>query len=244
MSITAKVFKIETFGAVDGPGVRLVVFLQGCSFRCKYCHNPESWELNGKDVKEMSIQDIISLYEKNKVFYGKGGITLSGGEPMMQAKFIKEFAKECKQKNIHLAIDTSACNFQSNKQEYIDLLPDINLWIIDVKAIDQKEHKFLTGNDYLSGVEFVKFLEEKNKPYWIRQVVLKTINADHAHLDKFAQFLSQLKHCERYELLSFHKLAVNKYQKLGIEYPFKDIPLLSNKEFEDLNIYLFNLLDK
>ncbi|XQP55773.1 MAG: pyruvate formate-lyase-activating protein [Mycoplasmoidaceae bacterium] len=243
MSITAKVFKTETFGAVDGPGVRLVIFLQGCSFRCQYCHNPESWNLNNPEAKEMSVEDIISLFKRNKAFYSKGGITLSGGEPMLQADFIKALAKECKAQNIHLAIDTSACNFEKNKQIYEDLLDDINLWIVDIKSLDQNEHQTITGSSYLAGVEFVKFLEEKNKPYWIRQVVAKTINTDNKHLDALAQFLSTLKSCERYELLSFHKLAMDKYKKMGLEYPYKDIPLLSNQEFEQLNIYLFNKLN-
>ncbi|MCQ2957086.1 MAG: 4Fe-4S cluster-binding domain-containing protein [Mycoplasmoidaceae bacterium] len=127
MSQTAKVFKVETFGAVDGPGVRLVIFLQGCSFRCKYCHNPESWEMSSDQAKEMTISDIISLYERNKPFYSRGGITLSGGEPMLSADFIKLFGQECQKKNIHLAVDTSACNFMQNTDIYEQLLDVVNL---------------------------------------------------------------------------------------------------------------------
>ncbi len=240
MSTTAKVFKVETFGAVDGPGVRLVIFVQGCSFRCKYCHNPESWDLTSPQAKEMTVSDIIALYERNKPFYSRGGITISGGEPMLSADFIKLLAQECKRKNIHLAIDTSACNFMQNRQVYEDLLDLVNLWIIDIKAMDKNLHKFITGFKDLTGVEFVKFLEEKGKPYWIRQVIVKSINDDHSHLDELAKFIKNLKHCTKYELLSYHNLALDKYSKLGIDYPFKDIKLLTTQEFEEIKEYLSN----
>ncbi|XQP54879.1 MAG: 4Fe-4S cluster-binding domain-containing protein [Mycoplasmoidaceae bacterium] len=244
MKDTAKVFKVESFGAVDGPSIRLVIFLQGCSFRCKYCHNPESWNMDYEQAKEMSVNDILSLYEQNKAFYKKGGITFSGGEPMLSADFIKLFGKECKARNIHLAIDTSACNFLTNKQAYIDLLDLVDLWIVDIKAVDPQEHEFITGSNQLTGMEFVKFLEENKKPYWIRQVIIKTINADHAHLDKLAQFIRPLKYCQRYELLSYHNLADDKYKKLGIDYPFKDKQMLTTPEFEEAKSYISNLLCK
>lgn len=243
MSTTAKVFKVETFGAVDGPGVRLVIFVQGCSFRCKYCHNPESWDLTSPQAKEMTVSDIIALYERNKPFYSRGGITISGGEPMLSADFIKLLAQECKKKNIHLAIDTSACNFMQNKQVYEELLDLVNLWIIDIKAMDKNLHKDITGCEDLTGVELVKFLEEKGKPYWIRQVIVKSINDDHNHLDELAKFIKTLKHCLKYELLSYHNLALDKYNKLGINYPFKDIELLTTQEFEQIKEYLSNRIN-
>lgn len=243
MAIQANVFKVETFGAVDGPGVRLVLFLQGCTFRCKYCHNPESWDVNHQ-ARKMSIDDILSLYERNKPFYEKGGITLSGGEPMLSADFIREFSKVCKQKNIKLAIDTSACNFLTNKQLYLDVLDDIDLWIVDIKATNEKEHEFITGNKALTGIEFVKFLENKNKPYWIRQVIIKGINDDQSHLQQLANFIKPLKFCKRWELLSYHNLATEKYEKLKIDYPFKDTPVLSNQEFDTIKTTLNNLICK
>lgn len=244
MSNTAKVFKVESFGAVDGPSIRLVIFLQGCNFRCKYCHNPESWQLGSIHAKQMSAQDIFALYEQNKMFYKKGGITLSGGEPMLQAEFIKFFAQECKAKNIHLAIDTSACNFLINKQSYADLLNLVDLWIVDVKALDPIEHKFITGSNQLTGIELIKFLEENQKPYWLRQVVIKTINDDVKHLDELIEFIKTLKHCQKHELLSYHNLADDKYEKLGIDYPFKDKKMLTTQEFEKIKTYVLNHLKK
>lgn len=244
MKDTAKVFKVESFGAVDGPSIRLVIFLQGCNFRCKYCHNPESWSLDNNQAREMSIKDILLLYEQNKQFYEKGGITLSGGEPMLQYEFILAFAKECKSRKIHLAIDTSACNFLQNKQHYQDLLELVDLWIVDVKALKPSEHKFITGFEQLSGVEFIKFLEQNKKPYWLRQVIIKTVNDDATHLDELASFINTLKYCKRYELLSYHNLADDKYKKLGIPYPFKDKKMLSTQEFEALKTYLNNHIHK
>lgn len=238
MSDKAKVFKVETFGAVDGPSIRLVIFLQGCTFRCKYCHNPESWKIDTLQARNLTVSDILSLYENNKTFYEKGGITFSGGEPMLQADFIKLFSKEAKAKNIHIAIDTSGCNFKQNKQAYQDLLDLVDLWIVDVKALDEREHEFITGDKTLAGVELIKFLEENHKPYWVRQVVIKTINADTQHLDKLIDFLKPLKYCQKAELLSYHNLAYDKYNKLKIDYPFKDIPMLSTPEFEDMKAYL------
>lgn len=238
-----KVFKVETFGAVDGPGIRLVIFVLGCNFRCKYCHNPESWNLNYPDAKEMSISDIISLYDRNKEFYEKGGITISGGEPMLHPEFIKNLGLECKKRNIHLAIDTSACNFLQNKQVYQDLLDLVDLWIVDIKAFDKKEHQFITGFEEQTGVELIKFLEKNNKDFWARQVVIQGINANQKHLDLLADFVKPLKHCLRCEILSYHNLAEDKYNKLGIKYPFKDIPMLSTKEFEEKKTYLNNKIN-
>lgn len=239
-----KVFKVETFGAVDGPGVRLVIFVQGCTFRCKYCHNPESWNFDNQQVKEMSVSDILDLYERNKPFYEKGGITISGGEPMLSADFIKLLGESCKAKNIHLAIDTSACNFIENKQVYEQVLDLVNLWIVDIKSLNPQEHKFITGFEQLTGAEFVKFLEQKNKQYWIRQVIVKTINDDNKHLEQLANFVRPLKNCLRAELLSYHNLAEDKYKKLGINYPFKDIVMLTTPEFEQKKLYLKNLISK
>lgn len=241
---TIKVFKVESFGAVDGPSIRLVIFMQGCSFRCKYCHNPESWNLDNPKAKEMSINGIISIYEQNKVFYEKGGITFSGGEPMLNADFIKEFCLEAKKKNIHIAIDTSGCNFLTDMQVYINLLEMVDLWIVDIKAMNSKEHEFITGYDKLTGMELIKFLERNRKPYWIRQVIIKGVNDDRTHLDMLANFIKPLKCCQKYELLSYHNLADEKYQHLGIEYPFRDKTMLTPKEFGELKTYLSNQINK
>lgn len=244
MSIAAKVFKTETFGAVDGPGVRLVLFLQGCSFRCKYCHNPESWPLTSDQAKDMTIEDVIHLYNRNKEFYEKGGITLSGGEPMMQHEFIKAFAQECKKQKIHLAIDTSACNFLTNKQAYIDLLDLVDLWIVDIKATDSKLHQEITGCADLTGMELIKWLEQNKKPFWIRQVIVKSVNEDIKHLQQLADFIKPLKYCQKYELLSYHNLMLDKYKKLGIDYPYKDKKTLSTKEFDEIKQSFNNIVIK
>lgn len=235
---TIQVFKIETFGAVDGPGVRLVIFTQGCNFRCKYCHNPESWSNKNIDAKAMSTKDIVDLYERNKPFYENGGITLSGGEPMLHPEFILELASMCKAKNIHLAIDTSASTFISNKKDYEQIIDLVDLWIVDVKATNLKDHQFITGCKDLNGIEFIKYLESKHKPYWLRQVILKGFNDSKNKLDELINFIKQLKYIKKWELLSYHTLGLNKYNILNIKYQLNDTKVLTNQEFDEINDYV------
>lgn len=243
-NMKAKVFKVETFGAVDGPGVRLVIFLQGCSFRCKYCHNPESWDTLANNTTEISVAEIIEMFERNKSFYANGGITLSGGEPMMQADFIKELAKECKKHNIHLAIDTAATTFMTKHNDYLDLLDLVDLWIVDIKATNPEEHKMLTGDENLTGMNLVTMLEQNQKPYWIRNVIIKDFNTDFNHIISLVRFVKPLMHLRKFQFLPFHKLATEKYEKLGIEYPFKDKQLLSKEEIDKINNDFNVLLNK
>ena len=152
------------------------------------------------------------------------------------------FAKKCKDKNIHLAIDTSACNFLTNKQDYIDLLNLVDLWIVDVKSLNEQEHKSITGSNQLTGKLFIELLEKYKKPYWLRQVVIKSINDNDDHINQLANFIKPLKYCQKYELLSYHNLAYDKYEKLGIPYPFKDIKMLTSDEFNELKSKLDSLI--
>ena len=238
----AKVFKIESFGAVDGPGVRLVIFLQGCSFRCKYCHNPESWDLNSNNIQELSVEEIIDMFERNKAFYANGGITLSGGEPMMQFEFVKELALECKKRHIHLAIDTAATTLMTRHKDYLDLLDLVDLWIVDVKATNPEEHKFITGDENLTGLNLVTLLEQNQRPYWIRNVIIKGFNTDFNHIKEMVRAIKPLMHLRKFEYLPFHNLCSEKYERLGIDFAFKDKEIMSKEEVDkiknDFNVLL------
>lgn len=243
-NLTANVFKIETFGAVDGPGLRLVIFMQGCDFRCKYCHNPESWSKKSYIAKQMSINDILDIYKRNKPFYITGGITLSGGEPMVQPKFVLEFAKACKCRKIHLTIDTSACNFISNNEIYEELIKYVDLWMVDIKGLNAKDHKFITGYSELTGIKFIDFLEKNKKEYWIRYVLVKDFNDTVNHLNKLATLVANKKFLTKYEILPYHNLALDKYIKLNVLYPFAKVEVMNTTEVEEFKTKLAKLIKK
>ena len=173
-----RVHSLESFGTVDGPGVRFVVFLQGCPMRCAYCHNPDTWELNGGI--EMDAAEIMNQYERNRGFYREGGITVTGGEPLLQVEFITELFKLAKEKDIHTCIDTSGITYRKNNLEYtkkLDLLMEYtDLIMLDIKHIDPVKHKELTEQPNDGILEFASYLEQKQIPTWIRHVVVKDMN--------------------------------------------------------------------
>lgn len=222
----AKYFKTETFGAVDGPGTRLIIFLQGCPLRCIYCHNPESWEVD-KGTKKISINEIIKLYKDNENFYKNGGgITISGGEPCLHIDFLIALGKRCKKEGIHLTIDTSGYFF---KEAYIkktnELIKYVDLFLVDIKQINNKKYKTITRVDASkqSEVDFVKYLEENSKHYWIRQVLVPGYTDDKDDLIKLGEFMKDLKFMDKFELLPYHNMAVFKYKDLKIKYILKNL---------------------
>jgi len=238
----AKIFKIESFGATDGPGVRLVVFFQGCCFRCKYCHNPESWQWDAPGIRVYSVGEIIKLYNKNKAYYQNGGITLSGGEPMMQSDFVLKLAKACKRRHIRLAIDTAAANLIGNEKIYSKIAKYVDLWIVDIKALDENKHKDITGVSNLTGITLINMLEQLHKPYWLRYVLVKDLTDSKESLEKLGKFIASLKYCTNYELLPYHRLAEDKYKNLGIDYILAKTPLMTNEENKQCLAYLNEII--
>ncbi|MGL4948179.1 MAG: pyruvate formate-lyase-activating protein [Mycoplasma sp.] len=222
-SITAKQFKIETFGAVDGPGVRLVIFLQGCPLRCVYCHNPESWNLDSDEANIISTDDVIALYNKNKGYYTKGGITISGGEPTLHLDFLVELSHKCKEQQIHLTIDTSGFFFNEDNPKFIELINNVDLWLIDIKHINNNKYKNITGTDNQNEIKFIKFLEKVKKNYWVRQVLLPNYTDDKEDLISLGKLISTLKFMTKFEILPFHNMAQFKYENLKIDYKLKDV---------------------
>ena len=217
------IHSFESFGLVDGPGVRFVVFLNGCSMRCKYCHNPDTWEMCGDTY---SASDVLQKALKYKTYWGdNGGITVSGGEPLLQSDFVCELFGKAKNKGVSTCLDTSGVAFNPENTAEIDKLLDVtDLVMLDIKHIDDEKHKELTGHSNKNILAFAKYLDEKKIPVWIRHVVVPGITLDEKYLEQLGNFIGALSNVERLETLPYHSLAIPKYDKLGIEYPLHDTP--------------------
>lgn len=220
------IHSIETLGTVDGPGIRYVVFTQGCLLRCQFCHNADTWELG--TGKQMSVSEIMNDLISYLPFIQSsgGGITVSGGEPLLQLPFLIELFKECKKQGIHTTIDSSGGCYSNAKlfqEQLAELLQYTDLILLDLKHINRKKHIQLTGmpNDHI--LEFAGFLSEKKVPIWIRHVLVPTITDDETDLNEMADFISTLTNVQKIEILPYHKLGVYKWEALGLEYPLKQI---------------------
>ena len=226
--MNGKITDIETMGSADGPGIRLVVFMAGCKLRCLYCHNPETWTADGS--REISAEEILTKYKKYLTYYGEtGGVTFSGGEPLLQSEFLLEAVKLLKSEGVHVAIDTAGV--ADGYEEVLDL---VDLVILDIKAVEADEYKFITGREI---DEFNKFLANcvaKNKKLWLRQVIVPGINDDESHIIKLKEFASKIPNVERIELLPYHSMGKMKYDKLGLEYRLGDTPNMDKEKCKKL----------
>lgn len=231
-----KIHSIETFGTSDGPGIRLVIFTQGCNFRCLYCHNPDTFEINGG--KEMSINEIMKVAEKQREYFGKnGGITVSGGEPTLQVDEMIKLFKLAKKNGINTALDTNG-SIVSDKVKKLYELTD--LLILDVKHIDDHQHIKLTGLSNKNVLEMADYREKTNRPMWLRYVLVPGINDQKEYLVKFGKHFKDYKNIEKVEILPYHTLGVYKYKELGIKYkldgvlpPSKESVLKTEKIFKN-----------
>ena len=226
--ILGKIHSIETCGTVDGPGIRFVIFTQGCPLRCMYCHNPDSWSLETNNLK--TVDEILGQYNSIKEFC-KGGITVTGGEPLVQIDFVTELFKKAQEMEIHTALDTSGLLFNRSNTEKIDeLLKYTSLVMLDIKHIDDEEHKKLTGHSNRNILEFAKYLSEKNIPTWIRHVVVPEITYKEEYLIALGEFLAELNNIKALDILPYHDMARGKYRELGIDYPLEGIEPLTKEE--------------
>lgn len=213
-----RVHSMESMGLVDGPGIRTVVFLQGCNLRCQYCHNPDTWDLDGG--KEMSAQEIANKVKRFKPYFkDTGGVTFSGGEPLLQKDFLLEMLKLCKAENIHTCVDTAGYA----KGDFSDILKYIDLILFDIKHEDIDMYKNVTRREQQTSLDFLSQAQKAGVPLWIRHVVVPGLTDDEEHIKKLGEYISTLQNVQKVELLPFHQLGANKYQGLGIKYPLEGV---------------------
>ena len=237
--MTGFIHSKESFGTVDGPGIRYVLFMQGCPMRCLYCHNPDTWEM-GKGTP-VTVEEVVAEIKSNKAFYAKGGITVSGGEPLLQLSFITELFRKCKEEKIHTCIDTSGITFKKDKEylEKIDaLLKYTDLVMLDIKHIESQKHQALTGHKNENILSFAKYLEEKNIPLWVRHVVVEGYTDKKEDLIKLGEFIGKLKNLKGLDVLPYHTMGVNKYKEMGIPYKLDGIPSLSKEDAKKAKEYI------
>lgn len=220
--MTGYVHSIESFGTVDGPGIRYVVFLQGCPMRCAYCHNPDTWK--PRQGTEMTPEEVLRGYNKNRAYYSKGGLTVTGGEPLMQPAFLKELLILAKHRGIHTALDTSGITFSGPDPLLDEILEHTDLVLLDIKHIDPQKHKALTARDNRRVLEFARYVDSKGIPLWIRHTVVTGHTDDPADLQALGRFIGSLRHAKALDVLPYHTMGVGKYTELGMEYPLADVP--------------------
>lgn len=221
----------ESFGTVDGPGVRFVVFCQGCPLRCQYCHNPDTWQI-GVGTK-MSAEAIMTDFRKNRSFYRKGGITVTGGEPLLQIDFLLELFQLAKREGVHTCLDTSGVTYHHEAYEYIQKLDKLmeytDLVMLDIKHTDASAHKKLTGQSNSNILAFAEYLNQKHIPVWVRHVVVPGITDGEDHLKELGRILAGFTNLKALDVLPYHTLGVHKYEELGIDYPLKDVEPMSKQ---------------
>lgn len=244
-NIKGKIHSLETFGTVDGPGVRFVVFFQGCPMRCLYCHNPDTWDVSGGE--EMSVDDILDRFVRNRAFYRGGGITATGGEPMFQIDFLTELFEKAAAHGIHTCLDTSGVMFPGAALDTVQksapfgepcvtmeqverLMAATSLVMLDIKHIWDEKHRALTGRTNANILDFARYLDSIGKPVWIRHVVVPGITFDEAELTALGEFLKTLRNIEKLEVLPYHSMGKVKYDSLGMEYRLKDTPQLTKAQ--------------
>ena len=226
------IHSFESFGTVDGPGIRFVVFLQGCPLRCLYCHNPDTWKKGGQEYEAKEIVQKVLRYKN--YFSGGGGVTLSGGEPLFQLPFVTELCSLLKEQGLHVAVDTSGSTFDRAKAaEYEKLLSAVDLFLLDIKHIDDEACQKLTGQSNRKTLDFARYLSEKNKPLWIRHVLVPGWTDEDGALERVRAFVEGLSTVEKIEVLPYHSLGVAKYEALGIDYPLKGILPPSKERIEN-----------
>lgn len=225
-----KIHSIETFGTVDGPGIRFVIFMQGCTLKCKYCHNRDTWEMNSKNT--MSIPELIKEIEKYRTYIDNsgGGVTVSGGEPLVQAEFVTELFKELKNIGIHTALDTSGSLPITNQIK--ELLKYTDLVILDIKHIDKEKAINLTGFSNENNLNFARYLSNLKIPVWIRQVLVPGFTDDKFDLQKLKQFIDSLDNVEKVEILPYHNLGKFKWEESGDKYELENVIPPTQEEIE------------
>lgn len=234
MEIVGKIHSIESFGTVDGPGIRFVAFLQGCPLRCAYCHNPDTWDLNAKTKYEYTPNQLFDEAIKYKNFIKSGGVTLTGGEPLMQPDFAREYFRLCQEAGIHTTLDTAGSIITEKSLSVLDYT---NLVMLDIKALDPELSKRVCGNDGRTTLRFLEELQRRNIPTWIRHVVVPTLTDDDEKIKSLIEFLKPYSVVEKIEWLPYHTLGVFKYKELGIPYPLEGVEAVKKSRIQEIKTF-------
>ena len=228
--MTGRIHSIQSLAASDGPGLRFAVFMQGCPLRCGCCHNPDTWDFSGG--KEYTAEEIVQKASRYKSYFGdKGGITVSGGEPLMQADFVREVFEFSHKEGINTCLDTSGCVMNDDIK---NLLKHTDRVLLDIKYTDGELYKKHVGCEIEKAIEFLGYLDKENIPVTLRQVIIPTLNDNEDNVKKLKEIADNHKCIDKIELLPFRKLCQIKYDNMGIEFPFKDIPEPSKETMETL----------
>ncbi len=224
-----RIHSLESFGTVDGPGTRYVVFVQGCPMRCMYCHNPDTWATTGGTM--MDPQYIFEQYKHNEPFYKNGGVTVTGGEPLLQVDFLIDLFTIFKKNNVHTCIDTSGIAYDPGDKDLVEKLDRLmeltDLVMLDIKHIDPEKHLKLTGQPNENILKFAEYLDEKHVDVWIRHVVVPGITDDDTYLYKLGYFIGGLSNLKALDVLPYHTMGVVKYEKLGYKYRLEGTPAMT-----------------
>ena len=242
-TMQGKIHSLESFGTVDGPGVRYVVFVQGCPMRCAYCHNPDTWEMNAGTLMEPA--EILENYERNKAFYKGGGITVTGGEPLMQLDFLLELFTMAHERGIHTCLDSSGIAYrQDGNPEWLAKLDKLcevtDLVMLDIKHIDPEKHKELVKQPNDGILAFAEYLDSKNVEIWIRHVVVPVITDNPDDLHRLGYFIGGLKNLKALDVLPYHTMGKKKYDELGIKYPLEGVPEMDKSKIPELKQHILN----
>lgn len=223
--IVGYVHSLESFGSVDGPGIRYVIFLSGCAMRCQYCHNPDTWNI--RTGTPYTAEELLRKAVKYRTYWGsKGGITISGGDPLLQLDFLVDFCRQAKEQGVHVAIDTSGNPFTRKEpwfSKFKELMKYADMVLLDLKHMDLEQHKLLTGFTNENILEMAKYLSDIGKPVWIRHVLIPDRTDKDEYLEQLYEFIKTLNNVEKVEILPYHTLGVHKWNDLGMEYPLEGI---------------------
>ena len=235
-----RIHSIETFGSVDGPGIRFIVFLKGCNLRCKYCHNVDTWDPQSNDMR--TADEILDFAERYRSYWGKeGGITVSGGEPLLQIDFLLELFKTAKERGINTCIDTAAQPFTRQEpffSKFQELMKYTDLLLLDIKHIDREEHIKLTGLPNDNILDCFEYLSEIGQPIWIRHVLVPGITDNDEFLKRTRMFIEKLSNVERVEILPYHSMGQHKFEELGIPYQLEGVESPTAERVENARLIL------
>lgn len=229
--IKGKIHSLESFGTVDGPGIRFVTFLQGCPLRCQYCHNPDTWDAHRAVKYEYTPQELLDEVLKYKNFIKSGGVTLTGGEPLMQPDFAREYFRLCKEAGLHTALDTSGAIYNEKTLAVLDYT---DLVLLDIKALDADRCRRVCGSDGRNALLLLDELQRRGIAVWLRHVVVPGLTDDDAALDSLVDFLRPYTVIQKIEWLPYHTMGVFKYEELGLDYPLKDVEPLSAERIREI----------